>query len=163
MEYYVYKFIGKNNETLYVGQTIDMDRRMMEHKGRIWDDEKDHIEYAKCNNQTDMCIYEMYYINKLKAIYNESLVYDEEPTFELPELTFKIYDEKIVDKIRQEVLNNARADFTERFSPENYWQNKKEKLEEILLTLKKDSDEYKKTIEKINDCEKQIEEKDDTR
>lgn len=123
-KFYVYKFIGKNNEVLYVGQTIDMDRRMTEHKGRIWDIEKERIEYAQCNNRIDMYLYELYYINQLNAKYNESLVFYEKPTVELPELEFKEYTEKIIDKIRKEVLNNARKDFQDRLNPENYWKNK---------------------------------------
>ena len=47
MDYYVYKFLDKEGNALYVGQTVDVDRRMEEHKGRIWDIEKDLFGLVK--------------------------------------------------------------------------------------------------------------------
>ncbi len=157
MDYFVYKFIGKNNEVLYVGQTIDVDRRMQEHKGKIWDLEKDHIEYARCENMADMCLYEMYYINKLHAKYNDSLVYNVEPSFILPELNFQIYDQKLVDKMHEEVINKVRNDFADRFNPENYWANKRKKLEDKLLDFKGNSEEEQKILDDIKKCDENIE------
>ena len=107
MNYYVYKFLDKDGNALYVGQTIDMDRRMSEHKGKIWDLEKDKIMFAKCNNQADMCLYEMYYINKLHAKYNDCLVYNVEPTFTLPELDFREYTGSLIEEMRTNVRTNA--------------------------------------------------------
>lgn len=157
MDYFVYKFIGKNNEVLYVGQTIDVDRRMQEHKGKIWDLEKDHIEYARCENMADMCLYEMYYINKLHAKYNDSLVYNVEPSFTLPELNFQIYDQKLVDKMHEEVINKVRNNFADRFNPENYWANKRKKLEDKLLDFKGNSEEEQKILDDIKKCDENIE------
>ena len=156
MNYYVYKFLDKEGNALYVGQTIDIDRRMSEHKGKIWDIEKDHIEYAKCENMADMCLYEMYYINKLHAKYNDCLVYDVEPTIILPDLNFERYDTSLVDKIHNEVMQNARNDFAQRFEPTNYWQTKKETLEKIIENYSKESEEYKNTLEKINKCDEML-------
>ena len=157
MDYFVYKFVDKEGQALYVGQTVDVDRRMQEHKGRIWDLEKDHIEYARCENMADMCLYEMYYINKLHAKYNDSLVYNVEPSFVLPELDFKVYDQKLVDKMHEEVINKVRNDFADRFSPENYWANKKKKLEDKLLEFKGDSEKEKQILSEIKKCDENLE------
>lgn len=157
MDYFVYKFIGKDGDVLYVGQTVDVDRRMQEHKGRQWDIEKDHIEYARCENMADMCLYEMYYINKLHAKYNDCLVYNVEPSFTLPELEFHIYDQKLVDKMHTDVINKVRSDFADRFNPENYWANKKKKLEEKLEEFKGDMQKEKEILEEIEKCDKNTE------
>ena len=157
MDYFVYKFVDKEGQALYVGQTVDVDRRMQEHKGRIWDLEKDHIEYARCENMADMCLYEMYYINKLHAKYNDSLVYNVEPSFVLPELDFKVYDQKLVDKMHEEVINKVRNDFADRFNPENYWTNKKKKLEDKLLEFKGDSEKEKQILSEIKKCDENLE------
>ncbi len=153
MNYYVYKFLDKDGNALYVGQTIDMDRRMSEHKGRIWDLEKDKIMFAKCNNQADMCLYEMYYINKLHAKYNDCLVYNVEPSFTLPELDFREYTGSLIEEMRTNVRTNAQNDFLNRFSPENYWRDKKEKLEGKIKEYSESSEEYKNIEEQIKICD----------
>lgn len=129
--YYVYKYIDKNANVLYVGQTIDLDRRFNEHKGKIWDLEKEKILFAECNSCVDMCIYEMYYINKLQAKYNTALVYDM-PTIELPELSWQEYNKNHFELKRQEVDSNFRNDLNNRFSPEIFYGNKIKKLKEEL-------------------------------
>ena len=158
MNYFVYKFLDKDGNALYVGQTIDMDRRMSEHKGKIWDQEKDHIEFARCENMADMCIYEMYYINKLHAKYNDCLVYNVEPSFELPELNFEVYDTKLIDKMHQDVMKKARLQFSQDFDPRTYWPNKKANLEEEIKLYKEDSIEYNKALEEIKRCDENIKE-----
>ncbi len=161
MNYYVYKFLDKDNNALYVGQTIDMDRRMSEHKGKIWDVEKDRIEYAVCENMTDMCIYEMYYINKLNAKYNDCLVYNVKPSFTLPELNFKVYDERLIEKRHSEVLEKARQQFGELFTPKAYWNNKKETLEMKIKKYSTESKEYKEMCDEIQKCNDEIDKLDE--
>lgn len=148
MDYYVYKFLDKEGNALYVGQTVDVDRRMEEHKGRIWDIEKDHIEFAKCKNLADMNLYEMYYINKLHAKYNDCLVYNVEPSFTLPELDFQIYDGKITEQWHEQTLAEAKRDFNERLNPEKYFTKKIEDLDAIINRCEKESEEYNQAVSK---------------
>lgn len=126
--FYVYKYLGKNNEVLYVGQTIDLDRRFNEHKGKQWDIEKEKIVFAKCNSLADMNIYEMYYINKLKAKYNTALVFHDSPSFELPELEWEIYDKNHYETKHNEVSNRFRNKLN-KYLPDAFWLDKIKILE----------------------------------
>ena len=155
--FYVYKFIDSKDNVLYVGQTIDPDRRFGEHKGTIWDKEKDHIEFAKCNSCTDMNIYEMYYINKLHPKYNTAIVFNDEPSFELPELEWEIYDINHFENKKRERDNIFKQQIKNEFSPEIYWKKKKESLEEKINSYKdKTQDEYSELEKEINCCEEKI-------
>ena len=53
--------------------------------------DKTNIVTFRLNTKTDLDIYETYFINKLKPLYNEEKVFYDLPTFDLPELTPKIY------------------------------------------------------------------------
>ena len=159
--FYVYKFLDAEGNALYVGQTIDIDRRMQEHVGTIWDKEKDHIEFAECKTLSDMNLYEMYYINKLHAKYNTALVFKDEPSFELPDLQWSIYTKDIYLIAHQERCNQMKENM-KVFSPDNYWKNKKENLE-MLIQRKideniayKESEEYKLDQLKLQNCENKI-------
>lgn len=145
--YFVYKFIGKNNETLYVGQTINIDRRMIEHQGTIWDKEKDHIEFAECKTKADMNLYEMYYINKLNAKYNTALVFNDSPSFDLPELEWKTYDKNIYLEEEQERNRNITNRIFERCKNPSYWNNKINTLEELIKTKTEECEDYKDSQE----------------
>ena len=157
MNYFVYKFIGKEGDVLYVGQTVDIDRRMSEHKGRQWDIEKDHIEYAMCKNQVDMCLYEMYYINKLHAKYNDALVYNEEPTFELPELEFQIYKGSFIEAQHDKVMNDTKKDFVQRFDIGKFWTDKMDKIEKEIEETSPDDERYDELIRQKKECELHLE------
>lgn len=158
--YYVYKYINEKNEVLYVGQTIDLDRRFSEHKGRIWDLEKSKILFAKCQNEADMCIYEMYYINKLKSKYNTSLVYNVEPSFILPELEWQIYDKNHYEESKHQRDIKFKEELKNKFGI-NYWINKlsllESKFDEETDFFKKKEYliEIRKCKEKINNNEKE--------
>lgn len=74
MNYYVYRFLINEN-VVYVGKTIDIDKRMYTHftKGHLpleCYEQIDAIQYIECKNNTDMNIKELYFINKYKPIYN---------------------------------------------------------------------------------------------
>lgn len=91
--YYIYKFLNKNNQLIYIGKTIEVKRRYFQHlhEGGWKKSEISKILYAECLSKSDMNIYEYYYINKLKPLYNKSLVNIDMPTIILPELEFKPY------------------------------------------------------------------------
>lgn len=89
--YKIYKLYN-NYDLLYVGKTKNPIGRLRRHLSeKEWRNEITHIEIAECRNQIDMDIYEKYYINKLNAKYNIASVYNEQPTFNIEELSFKRY------------------------------------------------------------------------
>lgn len=153
--YYVYKYINSKNEILYIGQTIDLDRRFNEHKGRIWDIEKEKILFAKCNTLSDMNIYEMYYINKLNPKYNTALVFNDFPSFELPDLEWKIYDKNHFEIQQQQLKSQFKEDFKNKFNPDNYWKNK---IDDLQMQFHNENDFLKKKalLIEIRRCNEKI-------
>lgn len=57
----MYRFINHNNKIVYVGRTINLERRFMNHEQLTKDIKK--IEYIECETQADMVWKEIYYIN----------------------------------------------------------------------------------------------------
>lgn len=155
--FYVYKYLNDKNEVLYVGQTIDLDRRFNEHKGHQWDIEKSKILFAKCNTLSDMNIYEMYYINKLKAKYNTALVFNDVPSFELPELTWEEYDKNHYETKTKEVEERLKNKLN-KFAPDVFWKNR---LDKLMVEFDNETDfvAKKEILLKIRECEIKIEEK----
>lgn len=77
---YVYRFLDEKNNVLYVGKTVDMDRRMKQHfseeshlyqngKGEIYNITY-RIEYIECEDEYSALQKELYYINLYKPRYN---------------------------------------------------------------------------------------------
>lgn len=153
--YFVYKYINKKNELLYVGQTIDLDRRFNEHKNRIWDIEKEKILYAECKTIIDMNIYEMFYINKLKPKYNTALVFNDLPSFDLPELEWKEYNKNHIKENEEKIKNNFKEEVKRKFEPNNFWKNK---IKQLGIEFEKETDFVKKKeiLEKIRKCKEKI-------
>ena len=91
--YYIYQFIDKDNNILYVGKTVNLSSRMSGHNHLPSDcyEKRKKILYAKVLTNSDMCLYERYYIDKLKPPYNTADLHDDKLTIQLPELTFKEY------------------------------------------------------------------------
>lgn len=102
--YYVYKFINKKGEVLYVGRTTDLRKRIMFHfaakRKEALKNEVDKILYAECECYGDSVIYEVYFIHKYESTYN--IIGTEKgigTTFSLPEkLEWKFFV-KISEKI----------------------------------------------------------------
>lgn len=91
--YYLYKFINKDNNVIYVGQTENLKKRIASHRAeKIWFNEIIKIEYHICKSKIDVDIYELYYINKYKSKYNSELLYRDNCSFELVDLCFIEYD-----------------------------------------------------------------------
>lgn len=59
--YYVYRFIDQNNHIVYVGRTINLVRRFLNHEHLTNNIKK--IEYIECATAGDMAWKEIYYIN----------------------------------------------------------------------------------------------------
>lgn len=75
---YVYRFLDENLNILYVGKTIDMEKRMKvhfspkSHKAHTDLYEKIHkIEYINCKTEYDALVKELHYINYYKPPYNK--------------------------------------------------------------------------------------------
>ena len=79
---YVYRFIDKNSQTLYVGKTVDLDKRMSEHwsknshlkkqgRGDVYE-KVQRIEYIKYRTELEALQKELEYINYYKPRYNKS-------------------------------------------------------------------------------------------
>ena len=82
VKYYIYKAIDVDGNVLYVGQTIDIDSRMKTHSSSSdWWNKKKSILIAEIPNKTVMNIYEEYYINKLKPIYNIAMARKDDVSF----------------------------------------------------------------------------------
>lgn len=98
-KFYVYFFYDKKGILLYVGKTISISSRMSAHFSKsaleteFWKKDVDlsNIVTFKCTTKTDLDIYETYFINKLKPLYNVDKVFHSLPTFELPELDSTLY------------------------------------------------------------------------
>jgi excinuclease UvrABC nuclease subunit len=125
---YVYFLIDKEGSLLYVGQTTSLYSRIEAHKKEhSWSREIQKIKYCECKNKTDMEFYEMYYINKLKPKYNKTSVKSDSPSFDLPELEFKDYDEFLLSRQKRaddESISNTGTKATFYVKPELFKQLK---------------------------------------
>ncbi len=95
MEYYIYRYFNSKNKVIYVGLTgRPIKRRVYEHKTEDLQKETDHIDFATVATESDMRMYELYYINKYQPKYNRRDMYIDGQTLHLPELTFQPYLEE---------------------------------------------------------------------
>ncbi len=96
-KYYIYKFVDKEEHVLYVGKSKNLEQRISDHlRNKDWIKEGFKIYIANTISQTDMDIYELYYINKLKPIYNVANAYNIEFSINLADLDFSLY--KIINQ-----------------------------------------------------------------
>ena len=127
MSYYIYKHLDKNNKTIYIGQTINMESRQSAHKNSSeWRCNIHKIEYAEVTDNLLMDIYERYYISKYNPMNNKEYIdcqYDRFFT-NLEELNFKEY-KQIKTKTRN--IKEIKLNFTEAF--EKYYKDVAEKIE----------------------------------
>ena len=61
IKYFVYRFLDKTGNILYVGKTVNLTRRILSHEHL--NDEVKSIEYLECKSEADMGWKEVYYIN----------------------------------------------------------------------------------------------------
>lgn len=130
MGYYIYKFFDVNDNLLYVGKTTNLKTRFKQHRlDKKWFYEVEKVMYAECNTQSDMSIYELYYINTLNPKYNIASVCNQPVTFKLNDLIFhrftnfkrRIYPNNKQYKIRS---NICKRDFNFEQSEYSEWYNK---------------------------------------
>lgn len=76
-EYYVYRFLDKDNDVIYVGKTTNMKQRLSVHfgtKGHLDDkcyDETNKIDYTINYSDSENSICEIFFINYYKPKYNK--------------------------------------------------------------------------------------------
>ena len=94
---FVYRFLDKDNNVIYIGKTININLRMQQHfggKGHLSDNCYHNvykIEYQKYKTESDALIYETYYITKYSPKYNKLGQSRDKPTIQLDEKEWKTY------------------------------------------------------------------------
>ena len=94
---YCYRFKDINGNVIYVGKTVDINKRMAQHfggKGHLSDNcyhNVYRIEYQKYKTESDALIYETYYITKYSPKYNKLGQSRDKPTIQLEEKEWKTY------------------------------------------------------------------------
>lgn len=105
-EYYIYKYLNKNEEIIYIGLTSrPIQRRIKEHEVEELQKETYRIEYAKVKTEADMRMYELYYINKYNPKFNTRDLYVDGNQITLPELNFVPYLETNIEQDIRNTLN----------------------------------------------------------
>ncbi|HFL3726344.1 MULTISPECIES: nucleotide excision repair endonuclease [Peptostreptococcaceae] len=111
---YVYKFIDEKNNVLYIGKTVNMDKRMSQHfspqshlkkmgKGDIYG-KIQRIEYLKCATEYDALVKELYYINYYKPPYNTSSKVKQIIPPQKERDSWRLY--KIIKPLKKEIANS---------------------------------------------------------
>lgn len=120
--FFVYRFLDKYNNIIYVGRTKNLKSRIACHfsntsindeyckmrKGCI--NKVETIEYIELDSEFDMVLYEIYYISKYKPEYNILDLYDMKPSSKIkfPNLEWKYYDKnKDADNIVIKLYNST--------------------------------------------------------
>lgn len=70
---FVYRLIH-NNEIIYIGKSTQINVRLTHH---LRDKDFDTVEVIQFDNEVDMCISEIYFINKYKPRLNKEFIYSD--------------------------------------------------------------------------------------
>jgi len=117
-DYFVYKFVDDHNQIIYIGKTIRLPARMVQHfktDSHLTDECYDHVKrvfYCSFKTKVEMDIYEIYLIDKYRPQYNTISVYEQEEisSIVLPELVWKEYHSEILNlKEKGTILNKKTA------------------------------------------------------
>ena len=109
-KYHIYKFVNENGSVLYVGKSKNIKSRIQSHiREKDWIQENQNIYIAEACSQTDMDIYELYYINKLSPKYNIANAYNFEFSIELDEINFKHYKTINENDLEYKKVNDSTA------------------------------------------------------
>lgn len=118
---YVYRFLDERNNVLYVGETVNMDRRMKQHfspKSHLTQNGKGdlykkayRIEYITCKDEFTALQKELYYINLYKPPYNTASKIRQMLDFQDATDKWKVY--KIIREVsyKQQLENERIAKF----------------------------------------------------
>jgi hypothetical protein len=92
----VYFLYNKNKDLIYIGKSISLKRRMIESYMKC---RASYYRYAFTKTESDMVVYELYYINKYKPQLNIDSNCVDELTITLPELKFSQFEHLVDDNI----------------------------------------------------------------
>ncbi|MRG86729.1 GIY-YIG nuclease family protein [Salinibacillus xinjiangensis] len=104
----IYIYYGKNDVVLYVGKTTKMDQRDSQHNSDAWINEVEYVMVSTVENKTDLTLYEIYYINKLKPKYNNTHANETPASFQLPELKFELFSDDYKRKLQEKRRKNLK-------------------------------------------------------
>ena len=116
--YFVYKFIDDDNQIIYIGKTIRLPARMVQHfktDSHLTDECYDNVKYifySSLKTKVEMDIYEIYLIDIHRPPYNVQSVHEEEEisSIVLPELVWEKYNnESLVLKGKGAISNKKTA------------------------------------------------------
>ncbi|UUV46551.1 nucleotide excision repair endonuclease [Bacillus phage vB_BanS-Thrax3] len=103
--FYVYRFLNKFNQVIYIGRTNNLKRRLEQehfskegHLPRECYDECAVVEYMELSSESEMKIYELYLINKYNPRYNVMENRNDDFKFILEEQWTKVKDNDIMTK-----------------------------------------------------------------
>ncbi len=87
---YIYRFLDKDENIIYIGKTHDIKGRLNNHNnsGHLSSEcycECSCVQYIELSSASDRDVYEIYFINKYKPKYNKQSKRDDELTIKLPE------------------------------------------------------------------------------
>jgi excinuclease UvrABC nuclease subunit len=109
-KYYVYRFLNRNRNIIYIGRTKDIDKRIKTHfsNGHLPNkcyEETEFIEISEFSCKADTYIYEVYLISKYKPKYNTEFK-DIKCSIQLSDIEFKPYPRliKVIRSIDKSVL-----------------------------------------------------------
>ncbi|UGO50977.1 GIY-YIG nuclease family protein [Bacillus phage vB_BanS_Nate] len=111
-KFYVYRFLNKLNEVIYVGRTNNLKRRMTyEHFSKYGHlpqqcyQECGTVEFMEIESETEMKIYELYLINKYNPKYNVIENKNDDFTFNLEEHWTEYKNNDIISKKEYKVYS----------------------------------------------------------
>lgn len=142
---YVYRFLNKENEIIYIGKTKELNKRLSNHShlSKECYSEIKYIEYIKLLNYDEMSIYERYYINKFNPKYNIQSKNNSEFRFELPNIKWVKWADIKIEKYN---LSNNKV-IVINFPDFNVIsRNDFFKLIEISKIINKDSSNFNRKI-----------------
>jgi len=116
-DYFIYKFVDDNDQIIYIGKTIRLPDRMVQHfttdshlTNECYDNVK-YIFYSSLKTKIEMDIYEIYLIDKYRPRYNIKSVYkqDEISSIVLPELFWEKYYSESLDLKEKTTIPNKKT------------------------------------------------------
>lgn len=76
--YFIYKYVDKNNNIVYIGQTTNLPYRIVKHRGDQLKNFNGDIYYYRCKHKTEMDGYEYFLIRKYHPKFNSSFVKEDD-------------------------------------------------------------------------------------
>ena len=80
---FVYQYLDDQGIVLYVGKTVNLQRRIAHHKRDLWSAIASEIHYIEGISKSDADILETFYINLLTPMYNKSKRWDKPSLLQL--------------------------------------------------------------------------------